>query len=313
MRRGVLQIGASDDRHGAGTGVPRHRRQYGVQLDRVTLLAVGGTRVHVSGDVQRLEFGGTRGAVNVMRAGLRAETASGFNVVLDVERNPFYAASFMNRTSTMWSVHIGQPIHLPRFGSHAGRGVAYRDVDGNGRRNGNEPALGGLAVRRGSETTVTDEQGRFRFSTVQRGAPALDARSLPLGSVSGAVSEGARHRFELAVTTLAVVRVELFVVGADSSRVPRGALGAATLVARDTTGMSWVARTVEGGTLLFDGLPNGRYTLHLDVTDIAEPLRPQSALPVLLITSGAPRTDIRIALRTRAVRIRRPGSSAASS
>ena len=95
-------------------------------------------------------------------------------VVFDVERNPFYAASFVRSTATMWSLHIGQPIGLPRFGSRAGRGVAYRDLNGNGRREAIEPAIGGLAVRRGSETTVTDERGGFRFTNLQDGTPSLE-------------------------------------------------------------------------------------------------------------------------------------------
>jgi hypothetical protein len=307
--RGVLQFGASNERHGAGTGLPSFRRQYGVQLDRVTVFDAGGARVLVSADFQRMRFGATRHSVDVLRAGVHVEVPSGLHVVFDVERNPFYAASFVKSNSTMWSVHVGQPIELPRFGSRAGRGVAYRDLNGNGRREASEPALGGLAVRRGSETTVTDERGGFRFSTAQDGTPSLEARSLPLGFVAGAVSRKARNQYDLAVTSLAPVRVELFVTGPDSSRVPRASLSAAVLVARDSAGMSWVARAVEGGSLLFDGLPPGRYTLSLDLADIAEPLKPDVDLPMLTVTSGVPGTQIRIGLRTRAIRIRKPASS----
>lgn len=302
--RGVLRVEGGNESNGAGIGLPEQRRQFGGEVDRVALATASFARVWGSGEFQRIDLGSQYGIVDLMRAGLRVETRSGFNAVFDMERNPFYAQAFATGGSTMWSVKLEQPFQLRRFGSNAARGVAYRDVNGNGRRDLDEPTLGGMAVRQGSETTVTDEQGRFRFSNPQSGVPSLDPRTLPVGSVEGTVAQHAKHEYDLAVTSLAPVSVQLHVVGADSVRVPASSLAAAVLVARDAAGVAWVARALSGGQMLFDGLPSGRYTLSLDLSEIPEPLRTEAELPVLTVESGNVPTDMRIGLRARAMRIR---------
>jgi hypothetical protein len=307
--RGVLRLQGSDETNGSGMGLPMRRRQFGAGVDRVAIHSSSFARVWGNGDFQRVDLGAQYGTADLLRAALRVETRSGFNAVLDVERNPFYAGLFASGGSTMWSVRLEQPFQLRRFGSNAARGVAYRDLNGNGRRDAREPALGGIAVRQGTETTVTDEQGWFRFSTPQAGAPSLEPRTLPLGSVEGAVAQRAKHEYDLGVSVLAPVSVQLFVVGPDSARVPHSALGAAVLVARDSAGVAWVARGVNGSLMLFDGLPSGRYTLSLDLSDVAEPLKVDGEIPMLNVAGSAASTTMRIGLRTRAMRIRSSSQS----
>jgi hypothetical protein len=103
------------------------------------------------------------------------------------------------------------------FGGRKGgevQGVAFIDHNLNGIRDADEPVLAGVTVRLGSETTTTDEQGRFTLR-VPEGTHELALHGLPatveyFGDASVVVAVNSTQVRDLALAPVVTLHVELF-------------------------------------------------------------------------------------------------------
>lgn len=181
--------------------------------------------------------------------------------------------------------------------------MVYEDLNGNGIRDRSEPALAGVTIRRGGEVTSTDEKGRFDLYQEDSRPAAIDATSLPLGMVPGAVTQTSRE-LELAVMPTAAVVVDLAPVADELGRTPTTKdLSPAVIVATDSTGIVWTIQADSTGHARLDALPPGRYTITADFSAIEERLRIIGSAPVVEVRAGTAIPPIRLPFGLRTVKM----------
>ncbi|HET9982927.1 MAG TPA: hypothetical protein VFQ38_05055 [Longimicrobiales bacterium] len=299
---GTLELGARLEQNAGGIGVLPWQAELSARAERVPLLRGRSARLLGEAAVRRRSWFGDRAPITELRAGLTAELPRALTVGLAAERDPFV---LVPGTGDAWMIalHVERAFRLPRLGERAFRGVVYRDVNANGARDRGEPGLGGIVVRRAGETAVTDADGAFRFAEPGDAAAEIDARSLPLGSILA--PHGAARAGELGVVDVSPIEVHLALAAADAERVPASALEKVLVTVRDADGRTWIARRSDATTAVFDALPPGRYTVEIDASDAAEPLRAESALPGFVVGGGAAPVRLELVLRARPLRIRR--------
>ena len=227
--------------------------------------------------------------ISTMRATLTAQLPLGIALQLESERNPlFFVGGASAQDPNRW-VHITRvqrAVALPRITRGARvEGVVFNDVNGNGRRERDEVTVGGIVLRRGAETILTGKDGRYRFAGATTEAVSVDARSLPMGWIT--TTESRLGGGDVPLLALAAVDVRLFVAPVDSSRVTRDDLARTVVTARDSSGRTWMARSVTSELARFDALPPGRYTVGADFSQAQEPLRVAGAQPDFLVGESA--------------------------
>jgi hypothetical protein len=196
-------------------------------------------------------------------------------------------------------------MNLPRLISPK-RQVVFRDSDGDGIRDRAERGVAGVVIRCGMTTLVTDDEGRFGCPESQQ--MEVDIRTLPDGMLAPNESGKARAR-DIALRIVAPVRVQLMLTEVDSFRVTQADLEKAVVLARDSAGTLWSARSTGAGAFLFDALPIGKYTVLFEQGEVAEPLTAQGESPSVTVgdvRDGAPLT---VVLQPRGVRVRRLGNT----
>jgi hypothetical protein len=189
----------------------------------------------------------------------------------------------------------------------------YEDRNANGRRDADEPGVPGAVVRRGAESVVTDQSGRFRFHERSAAPARLDETSLPFGLVINAAAlppPGAR-RGDIGVIPTAPVEVQLLPMPGDDQRVPKVDYRRALVRARGARGDFWTAQMDSAGLATFYALPPGQYELDIDLTALSEPLQPRDPVRGFTVEIGSVTPRLKILVYPRRIRMRdgdRPGS-----
>jgi hypothetical protein len=300
---GAFEASASYEQNGAGSGLLPQQAVFAIRAAAVPL-PVGLWGATGSASVQRYDWFGTRPAVTVVRAGFRLPLPAALALMLDAEHNPLFISS----AAGGWNVAIKleYATGVPLLGLHAtARGSVYEDRNGNGLHDSGEPGLGGVLVRRGGESVITDAAGRYRFLTRADEPIRLDEGSLPFGLIA---PFAASQSVDLAVLPTSPVTVQLLATSDSNRTPPRGSLAAVRVQARDQAGNIWSARADTQGVAILHALPPGSYQIELDLTDLQTPLILRGSLPSFTIEAGGSVPTMVIPLFPRAVRMYDPGN-----
>ena len=101
-------------------------------------------------------------------------------------QNQRVGESHVGRIGTALALLLGVvPALAPAWG--CGRGIVFEDLDGNGLRGAEEPALAGVAVSNGREIVYSDADGRWRLPR-RTDAPVFVIK--PAGYATGAGADG---------------------------------------------------------------------------------------------------------------------------
>jgi hypothetical protein len=90
----------------------------------------------------------------------------------------------------------------------------------------------------------------------------------------------------------------------DASRLSQEALAGAIVVARDSMGGQWRARSTGAGSFVVDALPVGSYTIAVDGSDLAEPVVPVGSPPRVDVGGDVITPAVDVVLRARPLRMR---------
>jgi len=258
--------------------------------------------VTMSAAIQRLQYGSA--VLTTSHLELEVALRRGIRIVGGWERGTFRDAS--GATPSIATLRLERTANLPRFGQRLATGVVFEDRNGNGLRDPGEPGVGGIVVRRGGATAVTDGSGLFRFAPGASGSAEIDPRSLPDGWLqSPRALVQSTDGLALGVIPTSAIEVTVALAPNPDGGSSTVRIGVATLTLRDSIGRSWVVRTGALQRATFDAVPKGRYTLTAEVEGSSEPLivDPIASVDV----DGTPgRRQITINVRTRPVRIFRP-------
>jgi hypothetical protein len=306
--RGLLTSGRPDamafsltaqyERSGPGVGAAPEQWSYGVRFNgRPGLGFHRPLRLELAAERVGGSFEAARSLM--LRAGVELDLPLGASLLMSAERNPWVVPA-VGSSDWMYVVGVARTVSLSRPSARGTRGVVYRDVNGNGRRESSEPGFAGVMLRRGGEVAVTDDRGAFLLMGDEKLPYQVDARSLPLGwiSPSTAVPAGTRHIGALSVSPL---EIELVIDAADSARVLSEHLAAVVVSARDSTGREWAPRRLSDRRLVFDAVPPGSYTIIIDPSGSREPLRAIGELSTVVRTGQVP-TVIRVVMQARQLR-----------
>jgi hypothetical protein len=290
------------DRVGAGVGAAPEQWSYGLGFTaRPTVGNRRPGRVELSAE----RVGGALDAARslMLHAGVELHLPLATALVLSAERNP-YIMPAAGPAGWIYVVGLTRSLSLPRIVSRGTRGVVYRDLNGNGRREADEPGFAGVVLRRGAAVAVTDRTGSFQLAGDDHAPYELDVRSLPVGWIVASTVLPASSRMigAVAVTPL---EVELQVEPADSARITPERLAKVVVTARDADGREWASRRVAGNRVVFDAVPPGTYTIAVDASDADEPLRATGDLRAT-VSAGPGGTLVRIVMRPRQLRFTSP-------
>jgi hypothetical protein len=176
-------------------------------------------------------------------------------------------------------------------------GYVYQDMNGNQRRDRDEPGVAGAMVRRGSVTSIADERGKYRLGGDANLPVVLDEASLPDGWTGNGSSLG-----DLGVSLSTSAEVEFIVAPRSGISAVDVDLAKARVIARDAAGREWSARMSGPSTATFDALPVGVYTLVFDLSELSEPLVPRGQIPPLVV-DGKNSGSITVTLDPRPIRM----------
>jgi hypothetical protein len=302
-RFGVLEVTAAVEGGGAAMGYLGRQAEGGLRAGRVPLLDLAGVRLLGSASVLRRTWFGARAAETSFDAALTAEVPGGLAVTATAERNPFILTA-QGIGGWFYALKVERTTVLPRLSRDAARGTVFRDLDGNGSRDGAEPGVAGVLVRSGSRSTVTAADGSYEFEGRPDEPLSVDAESLPMGWIVGK-TDTRGGRTAIAIVTVASVEVSLVLPADAARRVPAEDLARAGVMAVDGKGRTWMARLHAAGQHVFDALPPGTYRIELDLSDLVEPLTPAAPLPEFTVAGRGTATRIEIPLRARPVKVTR--------
>ena len=299
-RHGTFQATSQIEQSSQAIGQFPLQGEFGLEAQHVPLIRAGAIPVYLQAAVSQYTWFGDRSGATMLRLGASADLPADFSVTLAAERNPFFTGS-NGRQGWIVALKLERALHLRQPIRRQTRGVVYSDLNGNGRRDVGEPGVAGVVMRLGDATAVSGSDGRYSFTGDRHEAPTVDVRSLPAGVIAG--SEQAGTDGGVGLTKVAAVTVRLRLAAEDSARVPSQQLGAAIVMAHDTGGRTWVARATAPGSAVFDALPPGRYTVDLDLADIAEPLRTEGPPATFTVGAAAPPVVV-IELHARPIHLR---------
>jgi hypothetical protein len=303
-RLGSYGVNGTFDRSERGAGaVPRDLR-VSLRGSGIPLVALGRASLTGDFDVGRAFGYGPIDDRTTVRAGIEAALGA-TAVAVAVARDPHLYLGVLGGGSP-WSlgVRVERRLALPPLWAEEMKGVVFRDLDGDGKRGPAEPGAGGIVVRSGGRSAVSDEHGIFRLPGPPVSGVTVDVHSLPSGWVAGPASmmDGGPR---IALTPLSPVRVTLSLELDGLRSVAETELERVTVTARHETGRVWVARRESTTAVVFDALPPGHYQLEVLVAGEGEPLQVVGDLPAFQVREGARAPELSIALQPRTVRIRR--------
>ena len=275
------------------SGLVNQQSMFGIRADQVVLPMRGGIRAE--GELQHVSGFGNQ-VSSILRAGLMVPLINGFSLKVEAERNTVFHA-LNGRAPWIFGARFEHSISLPMIRTPGSSGYVYQDRNGNQRRDAGEPGVPGAIVRRGSETAVTDAEGKYRLGGDERQLVTVDDPSLPEGWSGVGAS-----RADLAVTLSSSAEVELVVAARSGISEVQVDLSKAHVIARDASGREWAARMTGPTTATFDALPVGTYTLDFDLSELTEPLVPRKPVPVMIVT-GKDFKSVTITLDPRPIRM----------
>ncbi len=259
---GVFQLETNYERNSAGTGYLPAQFTLNARADRVQIPSLS-ERLYLDGEIALQSWTGMP-FTPMVRAGAQymwRETTLAFGV----ERNPLLTG-IGQKTPWVFAIKLEKSVGVPRLTFGRAHGSVYQDLNGNGRRDGGEPGVENVAVRRGGLRVVTGADGGYRFWEEGRGAVTIDPTTLPYGWIVSSNRDG-----DIGLTATTVLRVTLQLGAAERARgVDISRVG---VVARDLYGREWRARRISDSQAVFEALPVGRYTIDADFTALPEPLR----------------------------------------
>ena len=279
-------------------GFVNQQTQFGARADQLVLPWLGGVRGE--GELQRISGFGNE-VSTITRAGLAVPLMNAFALQVDVERNSIFRST-SGRVPWVFGVRLEHALTVPMIRTPGSSGYVYQDMNGNQRRDVDEPGVAGAIVKRGGETAVADASGKFRLGGDSRQSIAIDEASLPDGwSATGS------GRGDLGVTLSTAAEIELVVAPRSGISAVQVDLSKAHVIARDSAGREWAALMTGPTTATFQALPIGTYKLDFDLTELSEPLVPRGPVPFLII-SGKDSKSITITLDPRPIRMWTPPS-----
>jgi hypothetical protein len=290
---GLVELQSRIEQTRDAVGFVNQQTMIGVRGEQVVLPWFGGIRGE--GELQRVNgFGGENTAI--VRAGLAIPLINGFALKVGVERNSIFRAA-SGRVPWIFGARFEHSMMMPMLRTPGTSGYVYEDLNGNQRRDGDEPGVAGAIVRRGSETSVADASGKYRVSGDQTKPVTVDEASLPDGWTPSGASRG-----DLSVSLSTSAEVELVVAPRSGISAVQVDLSKAHVIARDGAGREWAARMTGPTTATFESLPVGSYTLDFDLSELSEPLVPRAPMP-LLVVSGKDSKSITVTLDPRPIRM----------
>lgn len=314
--RGNFEAGLSYDQSAAQVGYLPHEALVSLRADNVP--AWGNARVHA--EVQQYLWFGALPSATLVRLGVVVPIPGDLRLTVDVQHNPLLTGP---TGGNRW-VPVMKLEHSLAVETGASRvvvhGVVYQDRNGNGTRDRGEPGVPGVVIRRGGETTVTDQKGAFTLYQESAERLRVDETSLPFGQVVNPTSElktPDQTRVEIGVWPTTSVDVRLVPTADETGRVPRVDFRTGQVDAVDSAGNAWSARLDSAGAARFDALPPGTYHLELQLQDVREPVHPAGAAPTFIVVPGRSVAPIRVPVYPRPVRLFDPtnqrGRAAAAS
>ena len=232
----------------------------------------------------------------VVRSGLSVPITEMLAVKLYAERNPLFAAT-ASGSPWIFALRIEHTNRVPMVRPPGSTGYVYRDLNGNGKRDHEEPGVDGVVLKRGMETAITDSRGRYRLAGNTRLPIVLDEGSLPLGWIRQASTSP-----DMAVGASLRAEVRFIVAPQSSFEAMDVDLSAIRAVARDASGREWIARMTAPRVATFEGVPPGIYALELDLSSVTETLVARFPLPSLRVTATEP-SFVTVVLDPRPLRI----------
>jgi hypothetical protein len=280
-------------------GFVNQQSVFGLHAEQVVLPWLGGVRAE--GEVQRVNgFGSEKSAI--IRAGLALPLIDAFALQIDAERNSIFRST-NGRVPWVFGIRLEHALSVPMIRTPGTSGYVYQDLNGNQRRDRDEPGVSGAIVRRGGETAVSDADGKYRVSGDARKAVTIDEASLPDGWSATGAGTG-----DLGVTLSTSAEIELVVAPRSGIAAVQVDLGKARVIARDSAGREWTALMTGPTTATFQALPVGAYTLDFDLSELTEPLVARGPVPALIV-SGKDSKSITVTLDPRPIRMWTPPSN----
>jgi hypothetical protein len=308
LPRAVLNAGADYSGSSAASGfAPRQAR-----------LVLGATRLQpfnspraptFRAEAEITSWLGDQPSAVVARIGAEVQLPAELSLVVDAERNPMIRPT-AGKTPWIVAVRLERGLTLG-WASRAAmtRGAVFQDRNGNGVRDSDEPGLAGVMVRRGSQTAVTDANGRYSLAGTDPVPLEIDPVSLPQGAVAPnyAPANGSRQT-NFGVVPTGAIAVRLVPTTDELGRRPESKLTDLAVLARDDRGAEWYLRADTAGMVRFDALPPGRYTFVPDFSGTTERLR-QTGDPVILdVRPGENLPPLEIKISPRPARLFNGGS-----
>lgn len=232
----------------------------------------------------------------IVRTGIKVRLTETFTAKIYAERNALFATS-TSRASWIYAFKIERSMRLPMIRAPGTSGYVYRDINGNRKRDEGEPGAGAVIVSRGSETAVTDGNGRYRLGGDTRADVVLDEGSLPLGWIRQSTGSA-----DIPVGSSISAEIRFVIAARSSIEVIEVDLSKLCVIARDKSGREWIARMTGPYVATFEAIPPGEYTLELDLSGVSETLVPRLPLP-LLIVDGIDPISINVTLDPRPLKI----------
>jgi hypothetical protein len=274
-------------------GFVNQQSVFGVRGDQVVLPWLGGIRAE--GEIQRVNGFGDQHS-STIRVGAAVPVINGMALKLNVEKNSIYR-SLGGHVPWIFGMRFEHSVTVPMIRTPGTSGYVYQDLNGNQRRDQNEPGVPSAIVRRGSEVAVADANGRFRVAGETTKPLMIEEASLPDGWAP--IGPGSN---DLGVTLSTNVEVELVVAPRSGFSDVEVDLTNAHVIARDTAGREWAARMSGPTTATFVSLPVGTYTLEFDLSELLEPLVPRAPLAPLIV-SGKESKSVTVTLDPRPIRM----------
>jgi hypothetical protein len=290
---GVVEVQSRIEQTRDRGGFVNQQTMVGVRGEQVVLPWLGGLRAE--GEVQHVTgFGGDQ--TGIVRAGFALPILNGLALKVDAERNSIFH-SVSGKVPWILGLRFEHALTVPMLRQPGTSGYVYQDLNGNQRRDPNEPGVPGAIVRRGSETAVADASGKYRVAGDSRQPVMIDEESLPDGWTAIGMARG-----DLGVSLTTSAAVELVVAPRSGISQVEVDLSKAHVTARDSAGREWMARMSGPTTATFESLPVGTYLLDFDLSELSEPLVPRSPLAQLVV-SGKESKSVTVTLDPRPIRM----------
>jgi hypothetical protein len=257
-------------------GFVNQQNLFGIRGEQVVLPWLGGVRAE--GELQRvIGFGDEKSAL--MRAGVAIPLVNGLALKAAAERNSVFH-SLSGKVPWIFGVRLEHSVIVPMLRTPGTSGYVYRDLNSNQHRDDGEPGVAGAIVRRGSQTAVADESGKYRVGGDAREPISIDEASLPEGWSANGPGRG-----DLGANLSTNAEVELVVAPRSGISDVQVDLSRAHVIARDSAGREWGAIMTGPTTATFQALPVGTYQLEFDLSELSEPLVPRAPTPRLVVNS----------------------------